>query len=117
MQYGDGRPVTQAYLGIDTHGVTTQSTSYFEAEAKKRYSFCYDREGWGPLSSTRYDFTPCFLDIWILSVSVYGILFGVAAAWWLLRKNAAQSIPKNWHFYAKLVSCFRYIITAGNSDN
>ena len=63
---------------------------------------CGDAEGWGPVSSIRYDFTPCFLDIWLLSVAAWGLLFGAGAVWYLLRKRTAQEVPKNWHFYGKL---------------
>ena len=68
----------------------------------KRAPLCGDREGWGPVSNIRYDLTPCFLDIWIVLVAVWGILFGPGAIWYLLKKRVAQDVPKNWHFYAKL---------------
>ena len=63
---------------------------------------CGDPEGWGPLSSIRFDFTPCFLDIWLILVAVWGLLFGAGALWYLLRKRTAQDVPRNWHFYTKL---------------
>lgn len=72
------------------------------AHSTRRQPLCADPEGWGPISSIRYDFTPCFLDVWILFVSVWGIFFGAGAVWYLLRKRVAQDVPKNWHFYAKL---------------
>ncbi|EKD20282.1 uncharacterized protein L3040_007291 [Drepanopeziza brunnea f. sp. 'multigermtubi'] len=49
--------------------------------------FCGNREGWGPLSPIRYDFTPCFMDVWVSSVAAFGILFGAGAVWWLLRRK------------------------------
>jgi ATP-binding cassette subfamily C (CFTR/MRP) protein 1 len=69
-----------------------------------RQAFCGDREGWGPLSPVRFDFTPCFLDVWVLLVAAWGLLMGAGAIWFLLKKRIAQPVPKNWHFYAKLVS-------------
>ena len=66
---------------------------------------CSDSEGWGPISSIRYDFTPCFLDVWIVSVAAWGLLGGAAAVWFLLKKRIPQEVQKDWHFYAKLVSC------------
>jgi ATP-binding cassette, subfamily C (CFTR/MRP), member 1 len=69
----------------------------------KQQPLCGDPEGWGPISSTRYDFTPCFLDVWIVFVAVWGIVAGAGAIWFLLRKRTPQAVSKNWHFYAKLV--------------
>ncbi|MCV5926798.1 hypothetical protein OFO11_33405, partial [Escherichia coli] len=59
-------------------------------------------EGWGPVNPVRWDFTPCFLDIWIVGVSLWGILFGAGAIWYLFAKRVVQDVTKNWHFYAKL---------------
>ena len=67
----------------------------------KSRPLCGDPEGWGPISSLRYDFTPCFLDIWILLVAVWGVGFGLGALWYLKRRTA-QDVQKNWHFYTKL---------------
>jgi ATP-binding cassette, subfamily C (CFTR/MRP), member 1 len=68
----------------------------------KAEPLCGDPEGWGPVSLIRYDLTPCFLDIWIVLVAVFGIVFGAGALWYLLKKRVPQDVPKNWHFYAKL---------------
>ncbi len=70
----------------------------------KTQPLCGNIEGWGPISSIRYDFTPCFLDVWISLVAVWGLVMGAGAVWYLLRRKDAQEVPKNWHFYAKLVS-------------
>ena len=64
--------------------------------------FCRNLEGWGPISPFRYDFTPCFLDVWISAVAVCGILFGTAAIWWLVKRRSPSSVSKDWHFYTKL---------------
>lgn len=72
--------------------------------AALRQPFCGDSEGWGPLSPTRYDFTPCFLDVWIALVALHGLLLGAGAIWWLLKRNSWQPVERNWHFYTKLVS-------------
>jgi ATP-binding cassette, subfamily C (CFTR/MRP), member 1 len=69
----------------------------------KPQPFCGDAEGWGPISSVRYDLTPCFLDVWILFVAAWGVVAGAGALWFLFRKRSPQSVSKNWHFYAKLV--------------
>ena len=63
---------------------------------------CGDAEGWGPISSVRYDFTPCFLDVWIVFVAAWGLIAGAGAVWFLSRRTS-QPVSKNWHFYAKLV--------------
>ena len=65
-------------------------------------SFCHHREGWGPLSPFRYDFTPCFLDVLLAAVNAFGITFGLLALWYLLRRKSPSPVQKNWHFYAKL---------------
>ncbi|CZR41093.1 uncharacterized protein FPRO_10682 [Fusarium proliferatum ET1] len=63
---------------------------------------CGNSEGWGPLSPHRYDFTPCFIDVWISAVSVFGLVFGSLAVWWLLAKKQKQEgQTKNAHFYIK----------------
>jgi ATP-binding cassette, subfamily C (CFTR/MRP), member 1 len=69
----------------------------------KHQPLCGDPEGWGPLSPLRYDFTPCFLDVWIIFVAAWGVVCGAAALWYLFKKRAPQEVSKNWHFYAKLV--------------
>ena len=74
---------------------------------------CGNKEGWGPISAFRYDFTPCFLDVWISVVAVFGIVFGAAAIWWLLKKRSPSPVGKNWHFYTKLaVIAALLVITA-----
>ena len=77
---------------------------YLRAAAKDENTqpLCGNKEGWGPISPFRYDFTPCFLDVWIVVVAAFGIFFGAAAIWWLLKKRSPSSVTKNWHFYSKL---------------
>ena len=65
-------------------------------------AFCRDSEGWGPLSPSRYDLTPCFLEVLTALIHAFGIVFGVLALWYLFRKRSPCSVEKNWHFYAKL---------------
>ena len=74
--------------------------------AHKRRHFCSDIEGWGPLSPFRYDLTPCFLDLSVSLVGTFGVFLGAWAFWFLLKRRAPQPVPKNWHFYAKLVSIY-----------
>ena len=76
---------------------------YLEATDTRQQPLCGNSEGWGPLSPHRYDFTPCFLDVWITAVAVGGIIAGAGAVWYLLKKCTTQPVKKNWHFYAKLV--------------
>ena len=68
----------------------------------KNQSFCRNEEGWGPLSPFRYDFTPCFLDIWVASVYIFGVAFGLSALWYLLKKRSPSQVKRDWHFYVKL---------------
>ncbi|KAK3676345.1 ATP-binding cassette glutathione S-conjugate transporter ycf1 [Recurvomyces mirabilis] len=76
--------------------------TYLSASRHKAQPFCGNAEGWGPLSPHRWDFTPCFLDIWIAVVSVFGILGGAGAIYYLLRYCKPAAVEKNWHFYTKL---------------
>lgn len=76
-----------------------------------RQPLCGNPEGWGPISPFRYDFTPCFLDVWITTVAVYGIVFGAAAVWWLLKKRSPSPVSKNWHFYTKLSIIAALLVT------
>lgn len=75
---------------------------YLSAGKGHGQTLCRNIEGWGPLSPFRYDFTPCFLDVWIAAVAGYGFVFGLGAIWYLLRKNTPEPVPKNWHFWTKL---------------
>lgn len=76
--------------------------SIFDVQTVNHPPLCGNPEGWGPISHVRYDFTPCFLDIWIVFAAAWGIVFGSGAIWYLLRKKIPQEVPKNWHFYTKL---------------
>ncbi|KAG6308064.1 hypothetical protein E4U45_002577 [Claviceps purpurea] len=64
---------------------------------------CGNEEGWGPISRYRYDFTPCFIDVWLATVSVYALILGPLAIWWLLRKKKPLEgeATKNAHFWIK----------------
>ncbi|KAI8662569.1 hypothetical protein LRP88_06782 [Fusarium phalaenopsidis] len=75
--------------------------NYLSASPFKQ-PLCGNEEGWGPLSPHRYDFTPCFIDVWIAAVSVFGLVFGSLAIWWLLvRKQQQEAQAKNTHFFIK----------------
>lgn len=76
---------------------------YLAASSRQSQPLCGNSEGWGPLSPSRFDFTPCFLDVWIVVVAVFGIIGGAGALWYLCKKCPSQPVKKNWHFYAKLV--------------
>lgn len=76
---------------------------YLTATAKRHQPLCGNEEGWGPLSPYRYDFTPCFMDVWVSSVAVYGILFGAAAVWYLTRRKREQDVKRDLHFWTKQV--------------
>ena len=81
------------------------------AKDEKTQHLCGNIEGWGPISPFRYDFTPCFLDVWISLVAVFGITCGAAAIWWLLKKRTPSPVPKNWHFYTKLAVIAALLLT------
>lgn len=80
-------------------------SSYLEASAASKHPLCRNEEGWGPLSPHRYDFTPCFVDVWVAAVSVYGLVLGPVAIWWLLAKKQQleRATSKDFHFWIKQV--------------
>ncbi|KAL9616795.1 MAG: hypothetical protein Q9160_008358 [Pyrenula sp. 1 TL-2023] len=77
----------------------------------KSQPLCNNLEGWGPISSVRYDFTPCFLEIWVLFTAAWGVLLGIGALSYLLTRRVPSPVGKNWHFYTKLVAVAALIIT------
>lgn len=82
---------------------TPPAYGYLAASKHHRQPLCGNSEGWGPISPIRYDFTPCFLDVWIAVVAAFGIVGGAGALWYLYRNFPPQPVKRNWHFFAKLV--------------
>lgn len=78
-------------------------SGYLTATSKFAQPLCGNEEGWGPLSPHRYDFTPCFIDVWVATVAAFGILFGSIAIVWMLKNRQAAPVSKNWHFWTKQV--------------
>ncbi len=85
-------------------GLQRLGSNYLSASRARHQAFCGNAEGWGPLSPHRYDFTPCFMDVWVSSVAVFGILFGAVAVWWLVRRKQTAEVQRDWHFWSKQVS-------------
>lgn len=80
-------------------------SSYLSSLGRFKQPLCGNEEGWGPLSPHRYDFTPCFIDVWVASVAAFGIIVGGIAIAWLVKHRTSVDVPKNWHFWLKQV-CF-----------
>jgi ATP-binding cassette subfamily C (CFTR/MRP) protein 1 len=78
-------------------------SDYLSASAVDRQPLCGNKEGWGPLSPFRYDFTPCFIDVWIAGVAVFGLVLGAGAVWFLRKKKQTMGTDKNFHFWLKQV--------------
>ena len=78
---------------------------YLSATKTVKQPLCGNEEGWGPLSPFRYDFTPCFIDVWVATVAAFGIVVGSAAVWFLLKRRKPVEISKDWHFWTKQVGC------------
>ncbi|KAF7949291.1 hypothetical protein EAE96_008456 [Botrytis aclada] len=76
-------------------------SGYLTADKSRSQPLCGNKEGWGPLSPHRYDFTPCFMDVWVSSVAAFGILGGAIAIWWLVRRKTTAEVKKDWHFWLK----------------
>ncbi|KAK4974053.1 hypothetical protein LTR28_010611 [Elasticomyces elasticus] len=97
-----------SFLGAPSLFSTSNSddldSTYLAAPTSYRQPLCGNAEGWGPLSPFRYDFTPCFLDVWTSAVAVFGIFFGTGVVWWLITRKDKAEVAKDWHFWTKLVS-------------
>lgn len=78
-------------------------SDYLAASATFKQPLCGNEEGWGPLSPHRFDFTPCFIDVWIAIVAVGGLVLGLGSVWLLSRKAPQVPDAKNLHFWLKQV--------------
>ena len=85
--------------------VSELGSGYLTAARVFKQPFCGNEEGWGPLSPFRYDFTPCFIDVWVAVVAAFGIFVGAIAVWWLVKRKQPTSVSKDWHFWTKQVGC------------
>ena len=94
-------PHTQLYLA-DRNGEIGPDYLRAAHQGEVQHTFCGNIEGWGPISPFRFDLTPCFLDVWISVVAVFGIVLGAGAFWYLFKKKTPSLVNKNWHFYTKL---------------
>ncbi|KAK4235406.1 hypothetical protein C8A03DRAFT_17849 [Achaetomium macrosporum] len=81
--------------------VSELGSGYLSAAHVFKQPFCGNEEGWGPLSPFRYDFTPCFIDVWVATVAAFGITVGAVAVWWLLKRKQPTPVSKDWHFWVK----------------
>ena len=105
--------MVNASSGLDQghlHAPRLRPLDYLDATTTTVQPFCGSHEGWGPFSPTRFDFTPCFLDLWVVVVSTFGVLFGGGAVWLLCTHRKPAPVAKDWHFYAKLVSIMPAIV-------
>ncbi|KAG9239762.1 P-loop containing nucleoside triphosphate hydrolase protein [Amylocarpus encephaloides] len=92
---------TGSFTGYHEESILELGSGYLSAESSRRQPLCGNREGWGPLSPYRYDFTPCFMDVWVAAVAAFGILGGAIAVWWLVKKKQSFLVARNWHFWTK----------------
>ncbi|KAH6984873.1 P-loop containing nucleoside triphosphate hydrolase protein [Ilyonectria sp. MPI-CAGE-AT-0026] len=77
-------------------------SGYLSSSAFKQ-PLCGNEEGWGPMSPHRFDFTPCFIDVWIAAVAVFGLFIGSLAVWWLTKKQQNATQSKTTQFYIKQI--------------
>jgi ATP-binding cassette subfamily C (CFTR/MRP) protein 1 len=100
---------TGSFTGFHSESISKLGAGYLSAESHTKQPLCANAEGWGPLSNYRYDFTPCFMDVWVGTVAAFGILGGAVAIWWLVRRKQRFVVERNWHFWGKQVrhSSFR----------
>ncbi|PKY06223.1 multidrug resistance-associated protein [Aspergillus campestris IBT 28561] len=102
---------SQVILGDSRPGSLPSSTPISAFQPRKLQPFCGDVEGWGPISQLRFDLTPCFLDLTLAIVGLWGVLMGAGAIWFLFRKKIPQPVSTNWHFFAKLAVLAAIIFT------
>ncbi|KAF4123187.1 ABC-type bacteriocin/lantibiotic exporter [Geosmithia morbida] len=76
-------------------------SGYLEATTEFEQPFCGNKEGWGPLSPFRYDFTPCFIDVWVAIVAVGGLVLGAGAVWLLSKQRPLVADIKTPRFWVK----------------
>jgi hypothetical protein len=88
-------------------------SGYLSASKDFKQPLCGNEEGWGPLSPIRYDFTPCFIDVWVASVAAFGIVLGLLTVVWLLRRKIPTGVAKDWHFWTKQVRRLLPVACAG----
>lgn len=108
---GDDDPSSQQAVLLASSGSFTGyrpqrielGKGYLTAGEDFKQPLCGNEEGWGPLSPFRYDFTPCFLDVWVASVALFGLVLGLLAVVWLLRMRKPTEVVKGWHFWTKQV--------------
>jgi hypothetical protein len=67
-------------------------------------SLCCDAEGWGPFSEVLSDFSPCFLDLLISLVAVFGTVFGAYSVWWVIMGKHESEVAMDRWVWTKLVS-------------
>jgi len=95
------KPIFETGSFTGYHRVFGLGGGYLSATRHLKEPLCGNEEGWGPLSPKRYDFTPCFIDVWIASVALFGLFFGAIAVWWLVRWRRPTAVAKDWHFWTK----------------
>jgi ATP-binding cassette subfamily C (CFTR/MRP) protein 1 len=94
---------TGSFTGAHSESPLKIGFGYLSADTFRRQPLCGNKEGWGPLSPHRYDFTPCFMDVWVASVAAFGIVGGAIAIWWLVKKKNRFEVARDWHFWTKQV--------------
>lgn len=76
-------------------------SGYLSATTVYKQPLCGNEEGWGPLSPFRYDFTPCFIDVWVALVAAFGLVAGIGAVWYLLKQEGRQPPATRLHLWLK----------------
>ena len=90
---------TGSISGLHPHRLL--GSGYLSASNTKAQILCGNEEGWGPMSPFRYDFTPCFIDVWVAIVAAFGILAGGLALWLLRRQEPRYAFSSTLHYRFK----------------
>jgi len=90
---------------LSTFGILNgRDSANLTATASCRKPLCCDADGWGPLSEVMSDFTPCFLDMLISLVAVFGIVLGAHSVWWVVTRKHTSEVAKDRQLWTKVVS-------------
>jgi ATP-binding cassette, subfamily C (CFTR/MRP), member 1 len=66
--------------------------------------FCYDPEGWGPVSSIRYAFTPCFQDGILAAIPPLFLFVAGSAQAFQFSQSARIPGSRTWIYFCKIAT-------------
>src|SRR5438552_18193322 len=64
--------------------------------------FCLDKQGWGPVYTGRYAFTPCFQDGILAAIPPIFLFVAGSAQGWQFSQSAKLTDSRNWIYLTKI---------------